>query len=85
MKTVKNNGKGFKNDEIGSDLNKLGLLDDISVNNVEPAPVKNIPNDAVQNAVLMERNRVNDLEAMDEKNNPAVTAIIIWPKKKVKL
>lgn len=77
-------GKDLKMTKLEAILNKLGLLDDISVNNVEPAPVKNIPNDAVQNAVLMERNRVNDLEAMDEKNNPAVTAIINMAKKEGK-
>lgn len=77
-------GKDLKMTKLEAILNKLGLLDDISVNNVEPASVKNVSDDAVQNAVLMERNRVNDLEALDEKNNPAVTAIINMAKKEGK-
>lgn len=77
-------GKDFKMTKLEAILNKLGLLEDISVSNVEPTSVKNISDDAVQNAVLTERNRVNDLEALDEKNNPAVTAIINMAKKEGK-
>lgn len=77
-------GKDFKMTKLEAILNKLGLLDDVSVGSIEPAQTKNISDNAVQNAVLMERNRVNDLEALDEKNNPAVTAIINMAKKEGK-